>query len=120
VPQGDAHPRQQLTYAEGLAHVVIGTSVQCGNLIPFLAPGRQDDDRDGAPFSEPPDNLEPVHIREAEIENHHVGLSGGRFNETCPSRNGLKEAVSPVPQGRAEEALDLRIVFDDKDGWFRA
>ncbi len=115
VPQGHSHARKQLANPEWLTQVVIRPGVQGRNLVPFLASGRQDDNRYGAPLPKPPDNLEPVHVGETEIENHDVGLAGSGFDKARLSRVCLEEAVSAVSQGHAEEASDRRIVFDDKD-----
>jgi hypothetical protein len=120
MPEGCPHARQQLPNPKGLAHVVIGTGVEGSDLVPFLASGRQHNDWQGSPFTEPPDDIEPVYVGEAEIENHDVGLARCRFNEAGLSRGRLKQAVSMIPQGHAEEALDLGIVFDNKDDWLPA
>jgi hypothetical protein len=120
VPQGRAHARQQLADPEGLAHVVIGAGIEGGDLVPLLASRREHNDRQGGPFTQPADDIESVDVGEAEIENHNVGLARCRLDEAGLPRGRFEETVSVIPQGCAQEASDLRIIFDDKDGWLPA
>ena len=117
--QGCPHARKQFPDPEGLAHIVIGAGVQGGDLVLFLPPCRQHNDGQDSPFTEPPDDLEPVDVRKAEVENHDVGLARCRLDKAGLPRGRLKQAVSVTPQGHPEEPSDLGIVFDDKDDWSR-
>jgi len=115
VTEGRPHAGKQFPHPEWLAHVVVGTSIEGGDFVPFLTSRRQHNDWQGSPFAEPPDDIEPIYVGQAEIENHNVGLARCRFNEAGLPRGGLVQTVSMRPQGCPEEAQDLWIVFDDKD-----
>ena len=42
-----------------------------------LGPGREDDDlRLDVPLPHPPQDVDPVEVREAEVQHHHVGVGG--------------------------------------------
>ena len=75
VAQRHAHARQQLAGAERLGHVVVGAGVERGDLVALLAARRQHDDRHRAPLAQPPDDLQAVHVGQAEVEDHDVGLA---------------------------------------------
>ncbi|MNL65407.1 hypothetical protein D3C87_1897360 [compost metagenome] len=51
MPQRDAQPGQQLADAKGLGQVVVGSSVQRGNLVALLIASGEHDNRDLAPVA---------------------------------------------------------------------
>ena len=55
--------RQQFSHAEGLGQVVIGASIEGGNLIRFSVTHRKDNDGDVRPRTQPPCDLQTVEIR---------------------------------------------------------
>ena len=69
------HAREQLVHAERLGDVIVGAEIERLDLAGLVAAARQDDDRDAlVARSDRPQQLEPVDIGQAEIENDEVGL----------------------------------------------
>ena len=60
---------------KGLAEVVVGAGVERRDLVALLAARREHDDRHRGPLAQPPHHLEAVHVGQAEVEDHDVGLA---------------------------------------------
>ena len=93
-PLGDAQPRQQLLHGEGLGEVVVRTAVQRADLVAVLAAGADDDDGHVRPGSNLEDELHAVHVRQAQIQQDHVRIVGGRLKDGLLPRQRLDEAVA--------------------------
>jgi hypothetical protein len=66
--QGHSDTSQQLTGAEGFGQIIIGTGIQRPDLILFLVPGGDHDDRDFTPLPQALGHLETVEVREAQVQ----------------------------------------------------
>ena len=65
-----AHPGQQLRELEGLDEVVVGACVEPRDDVELLIAGREDENRQlGTRRPEPPADLDPVDVRQAEVED---------------------------------------------------
>ena len=62
----------------------------------------------------PATDLEPVHVRHGDIEDHHVDVIGQRLECRQTVRGGL-DFVSLEGQGTIERSSHATIVVDDKD-----
>jgi hypothetical protein len=82
-------PRHELAGAERLAHVIVGTGVEGRDLVVLLAPGREHDDGDSAPLPQATDDLEPVHVRQAEVDDDDVREPRADFYQAVGARRGL-------------------------------
>ena len=90
VADGGADAGFELGHAEGLGDVVVGASVEGGDLAVLGAGGREDDDRDVAPLADPPAHGEPVDVGEPEVEHDDVGRG----------ERGLGDPLLAVGRGR--------------------
>ena len=112
--QDGANPGDDLPGAEGLGDVVIRAELQPGDPIGLLGSRREHDDRDIAGTPHRPGDIEPVHARQGQIEDHQVGtvaremlqrvlaVARGHDLETC--------ALEVV----ANQADDRRFIVDDE------
>src|SRR6476661_6541890 len=72
-PEERLDPAHQLAQAVRLRQVVVGAQLQPDHLVDFVVTGGQDEDRRlRAGGAEPPQHLEPVHPRQADVEDDEV------------------------------------------------
>jgi hypothetical protein len=89
VAQRRAHARKQLVHAERLRHVIIGPQIEGGNLAGLVAAAREHDDRQAAvQVTDPPQQLQPIDVRQTEIEDDEVGLLGQQSEAFAVDRLG--------------------------------
>src|SRR5262249_37032234 len=87
-----------------------------GHLVALEAPGREHDERGRGPFPQAPDELQPLQIGKAEIEEDHLRRARSRLRQPLASRARFEQADSVRRQGRSEEAANLQIVLDQQHG----
>jgi hypothetical protein len=76
-PQQRPHAGQQLGEPERLRHVVVGAGVQPDDEVHLVRASGQHEHRRGQPLvADRPGDVEPVHVRQAEVEHDEVGLAG--------------------------------------------
>ena len=76
-----AQAREQLVHAERLRDVVVGAAVERHHLVALPRASRQHDDRRAAPAAQALDHVVAVHVRQAEVQDHHVGRMARRRRE---------------------------------------
>ena len=70
------HPGQQLGEAERLADVVVGARVEADDEVHLVRAGGEHQHRQvGQLLAHPPAHLQPVHARQAEVEDQQVDLA---------------------------------------------
>ena len=62
-----------------------------------------------------PGHLQPVAIRQAEVEQDDVGVPSRRLGEPVLRRLGLDQPVVQRAERGTEEAPHLRLVLDQQD-----
>ena len=62
---------------ERFGDVVVGTGVEGVDLVAAVGTAGEHDDRDDGPASQTADHLGAVHVGQAEIEDHQVGVLPG-------------------------------------------
>ena len=91
------HPdaRQQLFDPERLGQVIVRAFIQGAHLIPFAVAHRKDDDRHLGPLPQLLAHLDPVHIRQAQVEDDQVRRLGRRQGQPlfAPGGNGHPELL---------------------------
>ena len=87
----------QLTGREGLDNVVVGTALQAGQLVVFLAAGGQDDDRRvdvaGAHL---PQAGHTVHERHHQVQNDQIEGSAGKLGQRSCAVSGLFTDITGI------------------------
>ena len=73
-PERGADPGEQLVDRERLVHVVVGARVERPDLVVARVAHGEHDDRYVGPTAEPPDHLDPVDVRQTEIEDEEIRL----------------------------------------------
>ena len=69
------HPGEQLGQAERLRDVVVGARVEAHDGVHLVGAGREDEDGDGTALgADATAHLEPVDLRQSEVEQHEVGV----------------------------------------------
>ena len=86
---GSPHPGQQFIRAEGLGEIVVSPQIQSGNLILLMGTGGNHHHRQGSPAAELAQNIQTVHIRQTQIQNHQIRAVGGDHG------HGLRAAAHP-------------------------
>ena len=115
VPQRRADARHEFRDAERLRQVIVGAGIERGDLVALLPARGDDDDRHGAPRAQSVDHFEPVHVRQAEVQQHDIRpATRGQRQAFLPGR-GLVERVAVAAERRPQEADDRRLVLDDQN-----
>ena len=104
-PELRPDPRDQLPHGERLGDIVVRPDLQARHLVGLGVLGGQDDDRDLGLPPDDPAQVEPVDVRQHEVEDHQHGASLPEQIET----------PEPVQCGDGVEALPLELVADGAD-----
>lgn len=110
-----AESQHHLLQAEGLADVVIAAVLQSRDPILDAGPGAEKQHRQSAGlFPQRTHHLEPVHIRQLDVEHHDVRgcLPGGPEGRCAVARRG--HLPSFVPQRDGHQLADERLAVDDQ------
>ena len=114
-PEQGPHPGQQLGQPEGLGDVVVGTRVEPDHRVDLVGARGEDEDRDRpAVGADPPADLQPVDVRQPQVQDHQVGALVGAL-ERCPSVGADVDVVALAPQRTGEWLGDGRVVFGQQD-----
>ena len=110
-PQHGAHPGLQLGQPERLDQVVVGALVERDDPVALLGAGGDHDQRGVAAFAQAPADLQAVHVRQAEIEQHQVAGTGGQSRRT--GGRGAYFVARPQ-QAALQGAGNTDVVLDDE------
>jgi len=113
--QQGARPGQQFGDAEGLGQVIVGPGVEGIDLAALLAACRQDQDRSRRPGAVVANEIDPVAIRQAQIEHDQIGPLFGRQHGRVADGRRLMRRETLALKGRRHRFADLDFVFDDQD-----
>ncbi len=114
----DADAGEEFATAEGFGEVVVGACVEGGDLGGLVALDGEDEDGRVTPFAEAAEDVEAVHVGQAEVEDDGVGALDGGFVEAEGGVFGFAHPVAAGLKRDAEEAADLDFVVDDEDFGF--
>jgi hypothetical protein len=110
-----ADPRDQLAWAEWLRQVVVRPELQPEQLVELVVPRGQHDDGDVRIPPDPPRDVEPVEARQAQVEDHEVGLVAMDRIDRRRTVVGGEDRETRVLEVVAGEGDDLRLIVDDQD-----
>src|SRR5438034_7616697 len=113
--QRDTDSRQQLADTERLGEIVVGACIQRLDLLLLIAPRRQDDDRSRVPFAQAQHDIDPIGIRQPQVEDEQIGFSRCCLYESVGAALRLENSERLRRKPRAQKTPDLRIVFDNDD-----
>ena len=115
MPQRHADPGVQLVDAERLRDVVVGSALERLDLLPFLEAAGQDHDRRGRLTPDPPRSARPVHVRQAQVEQHEVRAAGLPAPSADRAVLGLAGPVAARRSSRTSDGRVSLVVLDDQD-----
>ena len=97
VAERNTDSRQELIDPERLGHVVVGAEVERVHFVGLAAASREHDDRRPGVLADATDHLEPISIRQVEVEHDEIRLLAliARDRITGCLRRFDLEAVAP-------------------------
>ena len=110
---------QQLRRAERLGDIVIGAAVQGGHLFAFLGAGRNHNDRQGVPLPQLPQKLQPVGVRQSEIQQQHLVFRPVQRRTGLCRTGGHLHGVAVALQHRLHKITDGKLVLHDQNSTHR-
>src|SRR5271166_5434367 len=113
--QGHPHARHELVHPEWLADVVVGPCVERRDLLAFLGPGGEHDDRDRRPAAEALDDLEAVHVRQSEVEYHRIGMVASGDGERLVAAGREVHLVATASQVDVHRPQQRGLVVDHQN-----
>ena len=117
VPQCNAYTSQQLGCAKRLGDIVVCAEIQRFNLVPLAVPGGKDDNRHLRPLTDVFDYIYAIHIRQAEIQQHHIRAVRGYRRQGLTACADLHNTVIVCVQYGGQEMDDsLVILYHQYDG----
>ena len=114
-PQRSPHPGQQLTGAEGLGDIVVGTEVEGLDLILLGGAGRQDDDGGQILLPDGADRVQTIPVGQAEVQDDEVRIIGDEHGHAHHAGLGHQRLIAVGLQQRLNEAADIGLIFHHKD-----
>ena len=115
VANGRPHTGQQLIGAKGLGEIVIGPQIQSGDLVLLVGAGGDHYHRQGGPAAELAQNVQTVHIRQAQIQNHQIRAVGGDHGHGLGSAGGPHSLVAIGGENGGDKAGDALFVLNDQN-----
>ena len=106
---------QELHPAEGLGQVVVGPGVEPPYLVALGGERRQHEDGHVAHVPDPLEDLPPVEVGHADVEDHQVGLLLVEEADAVAAQHGLGDRETLAFEHRPQELPDVRLVLDDED-----
>jgi hypothetical protein len=113
--QRGLHPAAKLAHRERLGDVVVGAHLELEHLVDLVVLRGQHDDRHLASAPQPPADLDPVELREHDVEHHKVEALRGEAVERLAPVTRRNHLVALLPQGVGEQLLDRMLVVHEQD-----
>ena len=110
------HAGDELARVERLRQVVVGADLEPDDLVDVLVASRQHQDRNIGRMAQPPADLDPVDVRQHQVENDERRRLGLGQGERVTARRGDFDAVPGVAQIHRHERGDRRFVLDHQHG----
>ena len=108
--------RRQLLGHDRLGDVVVGARLEAGDHVVGVGLGGDDDDRHDARRPQRPAHVEAGHVRQAQVEQHEVGLPLGERGQAGRPVGRLAHPVALVLEGHRQRQADLVVVLDEQQG----
>ena len=114
------HPQagQQFLHRKGFGQVIVCTSIQGINFIGIFTAGADDDDGHVGPGTNSVNDLHPVDVGQAQIQQDDLRVVGGCLQNRCLSVGCREKAIVMGSQGGSDEVAHRRIVLHHQNQWF--
>ena len=113
MPLSNPQARQQFAGAEGLGHIIIRPVVERRDLVLLAVAHREHDHRHMAPLAQALEHGDALHVRQPEVEQHHVGRALRGLGDAFLAGGGFRDAVAVRLQAHAQQPAHLQFVVDD-------
>ena len=113
--QGRLDPAAELAHRERLGDVVVGPHLEAEDLVDLVVLGGEHDDRHLAAAAQPPADLDPVELRQHDVEHDQVEALLGEAVERLAAVERGDDLVAVLAQGIGEQRLDRLLVVDQQD-----
>src|SRR4051794_38939478 len=115
-PQQGAYARAQDRQRERLREVVVGARVEPEHLVELGAAGREHEDRQARVLrARAAAHLDPVDVRQADVENHEVDAARVDAPDGGAARVDVIDVVALARQGADQRLADRDVVFDHEE-----
>ena len=118
-----AHPAAELADRERLRDVVVGAELEPEHLVQLVVAGGQHDDRHAARRPQALADLEPVQLRQHQVEHDEVEALLREPRQRLLAVARLDDAEAVALERIGEELLNRVLVVDEQDGggvWHRS
>ena len=110
-----ANPGQQLAYPERLGQIIVRAGIQRFDLVLLPDARRQNDHGNLRPAAQIAQELHPVAVRQAQVENDQIRFARTGVGQALAQGAGFMDAPAFRLQRRPHEAPDLALVLDEND-----
>ena len=113
--QGGPQPGKQFTHAERLGNIIVRTGVQSLDLVIFVFPHGENDDRDLCPFAKALYDPYAVHVRQSQVQNDNVRMKYGCLAQAFLPGGGFSNIVPITFKSCLQHAPYLFFIVNDKN-----
>ncbi len=87
--------------------------VEGGDLLGLALACRENDDRHIRPLGKPENDLFPVHVRKAKVQDHYVWSFGRNLSQSVRPMIRPQHVVVVWEEGWGQKAMDGGLIVDD-------
>jgi hypothetical protein len=118
--QEGAHSTPELADRKRLGDVVVRPELEPEHLVQLVVARGQHDDRNRAVGAQPLAHLEPVELRQHQVENDEVDVLLGELRERLLAVPGMDDSEPVAFERVRQKLLNGLLVVDEQDrGWIR-
>jgi hypothetical protein len=115
-PQKRLYAASELADRERLRDVVVGAELEAEHLVELVVASGQHDDRHLALGAQALANLEPVELRQHDVQDDEVDALRRELLQRFHAVPRLQDPITLALQGVGEKLLDGVLVVDEEDG----
>src|SRR3984893_10312513 len=114
-PQCGTYASQKFRCTEWFCYKIVGSGIQCGNLVALRVPNSEHDNRNVRVASDRSAGSQSAHSRHIDIEHNQIWTELTYPFEGLLPRFGLVYLVASARQGRAHKTTDFRLVIQEEN-----
>ena len=115
VADGRSDAGEELRRAEGLDEVVVRAVVEGFNLVVLVRAGGDDDHRQVRPLAHGFEHLQPVHIRQPQIQNDQIRAVRGDHGQRLLAAADDDGVIAVGRENHGDEVADALLVLNDQN-----